>query len=174
MDGSPVKGESIPIRVFLAGYDLTLTMREINKKFSVRYFLNLVLIDTEDRRYFKQQEITLWRKADKTRKSLTPSQAAAIAAAQGQPGQVAGQLQPQASATNPHIPHHLVGQGPSLHAAAMAKEPLGDGDLSNSNSTKKPDESNPIMGLFTEDSSQSGKFLRAIIFGGFSLIKYLS
>lgn len=155
MDGSPVKGESIPIRVFLAGYDLTLTMREINKKFSVRYFLNLVLIDTEDRRYFKQQEITLWRKADKTRKSLTPSQAAAIAAAQGQPGQMAGQLQPQASATNPHIPHHLVGQGPSLHAAAMAKEPLGDGDLSNSNGTKKPDESNPIMGLFTEDSSQS-------------------
>lgn len=153
MDGSPVKGESIPIRVFLAGYDLTLTMREINKKFSVRYFLNLVLIDTEDRRYFKQQEITLWRKADKTRKSLTPSQAAAIAAAQGQPGQMAGQLQPQASATNPHIPHHLVGQGPSLHSAALAKEPLGDGDLSNG--TKKLDESNPIMGLFTEDNSQS-------------------
>lgn len=157
MDGSPVKGESIPIRVFLAGYDLTLTMREINKKFSVRYFLNLVLIDTEDRRYFKQQEITLWRKADKTRKSLTPSQAAAIAAAQGQPGQMAGQLQPQASATNPHIPHHLVGQGPSLHSAALAKEPLGDGDLSNSssNGTKKLDESNPIMGLFTEENSQS-------------------
>lgn len=155
MDGSPVKGESIPIRVFLAGYDLTLTMREINKKFSVRYFLNLVLIDTEDRRYFKQQEITLWRKADKTRKSLTPSQAAAIAAAQGQPP-MAGQLQqPQANATNPHIPHHLVGQGPSLHsaaaAAAMAKEPLGDGDVG----AKKPDENNPIMGLFTEDNSQS-------------------
>lgn len=161
MDGSPVKGESIPIRVFLAGYDLTLTMREINKKFSVRYFLNLVLIDTEDRRYFKQQEITLWRKADKTRKSLTPSQAAAIAAAQGQPGGAlgagVGQLAqpPQANATNPHIPHHLVGQGPSLHAAAMAKEPLGDGDVSSNGGTKKPDESNPIMGLFTEDNSQS-------------------
>lgn len=50
-------GESIPIRVFLAGYDLTPTMRDINKKFSVRYFLNLVLMDTEDRRYFKQQVI---------------------------------------------------------------------------------------------------------------------
>ncbi|KAG8041060.1 hypothetical protein G9C98_002048 [Cotesia typhae] len=36
MDGAPVKGESIPIRVFLAGYDLTPTMRDINKKFSVR------------------------------------------------------------------------------------------------------------------------------------------
>jgi len=68
MDGAPVRGESIPIRVFLAGYDLTPTMRDINKKFSVRYFLNLVLMDTEDRRYFKQQEITLWRKGDKVRK----------------------------------------------------------------------------------------------------------
>lgn len=68
MDGAPVRGESIPIRVFLAGYELTPTMRDINKKFSVRYFLNLVLMDTEDRRYFKQQEITLWRKGDKIRK----------------------------------------------------------------------------------------------------------
>ncbi|XP_062709154.1 vacuolar protein sorting-associated protein 26B-like [Aedes albopictus] len=146
MDGSPVKGESIPIRVFLAGYDLTLTMREINKKFSVRYFLNLVLIDTEDRRYFKQQEITLWRKADKTRKSLTPSQAAAVAAAHGQAGAnaVGGQLAPQASATNPHIPHHLVGQTPVM------KEPLLE-DLN----TRKPEDNNPIMGLFTEDNSQS-------------------
>lgn len=77
MDGAPVKGESIPIRLFLAGnsssqfsisqgvsvlwpsagYDLTPTMRDVNKKFSVRYFLNLVLVDEEDRRYFKQQVI---------------------------------------------------------------------------------------------------------------------
>lgn len=48
-------GESIPIRLFLAGYELTPTMRDINKKFSVRYYLNLVLIDDEERRYFKQQ-----------------------------------------------------------------------------------------------------------------------
>ncbi|XP_026473604.1 vacuolar protein sorting-associated protein 26B-like [Ctenocephalides felis] len=82
MDGAPVKGESIPIRVFLAGYDLTPTMRDINKKFSVRYYLNLVLMDTEDRRYFKQQEITLWRKGDKSRKT---------------------------TAANPHVPSHLVG-----------------------------------------------------------------
>jgi len=69
-----VKGESIPIRVFLAGYDLTPTMRDINKKFSVRYYLNLVLVDEEDRRYFKQQEITLWRKGDRVRKSLLLNQ----------------------------------------------------------------------------------------------------
>lgn len=64
MDGAPVRGESIPIRLFLAGFDMTPTMKDINKKFSVRYHLNLVLVDEEDRRYFKQQEITLWRKPD--------------------------------------------------------------------------------------------------------------
>lgn len=69
MDGAPVKGESIPIRVFLAGYDLTPTMRDINKKFSVRYLLNLVLVDEEERRYFKQQEITLWRKGERMRRA---------------------------------------------------------------------------------------------------------
>ncbi|TRY94143.1 hypothetical protein DNTS_028137 [Danionella cerebrum] len=70
--------ESIPIRLFLAGYELTPTMRDINKKFSVRYYLNLVLIDEEERRYFKQQEITLWRKGDIVRRSM--SQQATIAA----------------------------------------------------------------------------------------------
>lgn len=52
---SGAAGESIPIRLFLAGYEMTPTMRDINKKFSVRYYLNLVLIDEEERRYFKQQ-----------------------------------------------------------------------------------------------------------------------
>ncbi|XP_018017763.1 vacuolar protein sorting-associated protein 26B-like [Hyalella azteca] len=70
MDGAPVRGESIPIRVFLAGYDLTPSMRDINKKFSVRYYLNLVLVDEEERRYFKQQEITLWRKGERLRRPL--------------------------------------------------------------------------------------------------------
>ena len=50
-----VTGESIPIRLFLSGYELTPTMKDINKKFSVRYYLNLVLVDEEERRYFKQQ-----------------------------------------------------------------------------------------------------------------------
>lgn len=48
-------GETIPIRLFLGGFDLTPTFREVNKKFSTRYYLNLVLIDEENRRYFKQQ-----------------------------------------------------------------------------------------------------------------------
>lgn len=54
-------GESIPIRLFLSPYELTPTYRNINNKFSVKYYLNLVLVDEEDRRYFKQQEITIYR-----------------------------------------------------------------------------------------------------------------
>jgi hypothetical protein len=33
----------------------------INNKFSVQYFINLVLTDVEDRKYFKQHEIQLFR-----------------------------------------------------------------------------------------------------------------
>lgn len=62
MDGAPVKGESIPIRLFLSPFDLTPKYRNVGGAFSVRYFLNLVLVDEDNRRYFKQQEIALWRK----------------------------------------------------------------------------------------------------------------
>lgn len=63
MDGAPVKGEVIPVKLSMRGIpaDLTPTYNSINNRFSVRYFLNLVLVDEEDRRYFKQQEIILWR-----------------------------------------------------------------------------------------------------------------
>ena len=61
MDGAPVRGESVPVRVFLGGFNLTPTFRNVNNKFSVKYFLNIVLVDEEDRRYFKQQEVELWR-----------------------------------------------------------------------------------------------------------------
>ena len=64
MDGAPVKGEVIPVKLSLRGIpaDLTPTYTAVNNRFSVRYFINLVLVDEEDRRYFKQQEIILWRK----------------------------------------------------------------------------------------------------------------
>ena len=61
MDGAPARGETIPIRLFMGNLQLTPTLRDVNKKFSCRYYLNLVLIDEENRRYFKQQEITLYR-----------------------------------------------------------------------------------------------------------------
>lgn len=73
-------GETIPIRLFLGGFDLTPTFREVNKKYSTRYYLSLVLIDegtllcprygaplltniVDARRYFKQSEIVLFRQA---------------------------------------------------------------------------------------------------------------
>ena len=64
MDGAPVKGESIPVRLFLENHanTLTPTFNNVNNQFSAKYYLNLVLIDQEDRRYFKQQEIKMWRK----------------------------------------------------------------------------------------------------------------
>ncbi|KAJ6641009.1 Vacuolar protein sorting-associated protein 26 [Pseudolycoriella hygida] len=122
MDGAPVKGESIPIRVFLAGYDLTPTMRDINKKFSVRYFLNLVLMDTEDRRYFKQQEITLWRKADKSRKSALTS------------------------SNNPHVPSHLVGSDGEMMGQQNTSHQSNDGE------DRPEADNDPTMGLFTQES----------------------
>lgn len=64
MDGAPIKGETIPIRLFLSQLPLTPTYRSINNVFSVKYYLNLVLVDEEDRRYFKQQEIVFWRKQE--------------------------------------------------------------------------------------------------------------
>ncbi|KAJ7960453.1 Vacuolar protein sorting-associated [Quillaja saponaria] len=64
MDGSPVRGESIPVRLFLNPFELTPTYRNINNKFSVKYYLNLVLVDEDDRRYFKQQEITVYRQLE--------------------------------------------------------------------------------------------------------------
>jgi len=61
MDGAPVRGECIPIRLFTSNLPLTPTYRGVNNKFSVKYYLNLVLVDQEDRRYFKQQEVVFWR-----------------------------------------------------------------------------------------------------------------
>mmetsp|Transcript_8107 Transcript_8107/g.9293 ORF Transcript_8107/g.9293 Transcript_8107/m.9293 type:complete len:301 (-) Transcript_8107:1903-2805(-) len=63
MDGAPVRGESIPVRLFLSNSKLTPTYSNVNNQFSVKYYLNLVLLDETDRRYFKQQEIQLFRDA---------------------------------------------------------------------------------------------------------------
>lgn len=74
MDGCPVRGEVIPLRMPLAGLDLSPSFSvgggggggpgagSSSGFFSVRYFLNLVLLDEEDRRYFKSQEVTLYRR----------------------------------------------------------------------------------------------------------------
>lgn len=51
-------------RLYLGPYDLTPTHQTVHNKYSVKYYLNLVLVDEEDRRYFKQHEITLFRRQD--------------------------------------------------------------------------------------------------------------
>lgn len=63
MDGSPLRGETIPIRLPLGPFDLTPTFSEVNKCFSASYYLGLVLVDENARRYFKQSEIVLYRQA---------------------------------------------------------------------------------------------------------------
>lgn len=181
MDGAPVRGESIPIRVFLAGYDLAPTMRDINKKFSVRYYLNLVLMDEEDRRYFKQQvnlyiiyifcflnflklyffsmfkmkilfyalfllssfylcflyfvqEITLWRKGEKSRKSQTAS---------------------------PHMPSHLVSAETGFPQGAAQNGPPSvppdSGQLPTNSVTNIEDTPAPIEGMTREEGDGEGE-----------------
>ncbi|KNC50490.1 vacuolar protein sorting-associated protein 26 [Thecamonas trahens ATCC 50062] len=60
-DGAPVHGEAVPIRIFLDDFPLTPTYKNIHNVFSVKYVLNIIVVDDADRRYFKQQEIVLWR-----------------------------------------------------------------------------------------------------------------
>ena len=45
----------------MGGIDLTPTFKSVDNKFSVKYFVNLVLIDEQERKYFKQQEIHFFR-----------------------------------------------------------------------------------------------------------------
>jgi len=74
MDGAPVRGECIPVRLFLKDIkELRPTMQDVANFFSVRYFLNLVLTDEDDRRYYKQQEFFLYRKSDKKHDSIAGS-----------------------------------------------------------------------------------------------------
>ena len=63
MDGCPVKETQIPIWLFLKGVpDLGPTMNKVNNWFSVKYFLDIKIIDEKNRKFFKQHEIILFRK----------------------------------------------------------------------------------------------------------------
>ncbi|WZZ86849.1 hypothetical protein YC2023_115428 [Brassica napus] len=44
----------------------TIDSQNINNKFSVKYYLNLFLVDEEDRCYIKQQEMMLYRLREET------------------------------------------------------------------------------------------------------------
>lgn len=62
MDGCPDKGESIPIRMYMKGVQLAPSYKNIHNRLSVKYWINLILLDEEDRRYFKQTEVVIYRK----------------------------------------------------------------------------------------------------------------
>jgi vacuolar protein sorting-associated protein 26 len=66
IDGTPAKDEVVPVRIYLSAVDawkLTPTCSNVNNKFTVKYFIHLALCDTKGRRFFKQREIILWRRA---------------------------------------------------------------------------------------------------------------
>eukprot|EP00668_Euglena_longa_P033275 GGOE01042817.1.p1 GENE.GGOE01042817.1~~GGOE01042817.1.p1 ORF type:complete len:326 (-),score=50.89 GGOE01042817.1:206-1183(-) len=63
MDGTPIAGEVVPIRLYLNAVPrLTPTYDMVNDTFSVKHYINLVLITGDGKRYFKQQEIVIYRK----------------------------------------------------------------------------------------------------------------
>ena len=98
MDGGPIKNETIPIRFYLKPYELTPTMTNINNRFSVQYFINLVLSDVEDRKYFKQHEIIMHR-IEKKKKPFLLNYAEKILGQNQQQPAGEQQQQPQAEPT---------------------------------------------------------------------------
>ncbi|CAG8236563.1 unnamed protein product [Penicillium salamii] len=113
MDGSPSRGETIPIRLFLGGFDLTPTFRDVNKKYSTRYYLSLVLIDEDARRYFKQSEIVLYRQA--------PEVAPNAQIAQQQ--QIQQQMLLEQQRQQPALPPGSATAGPGRESAPLRQEP---------------------------------------------------
>ena len=70
IDGGPYKNETIPFRFFLEPYNLTPSYTDVAGNFSVRYYLNLIIKDQKNNRYFKQKEIFLYRLYLKNSRSL--------------------------------------------------------------------------------------------------------
>jgi len=65
MDGEPINGETIPVRLHLKPFaltgKLTPTQRAIRKKLNVSFFLKILMVDEDDRQYFQQRKITLYQ-----------------------------------------------------------------------------------------------------------------
>jgi vacuolar protein sorting-associated protein 26 len=76
LDGTPKTGDSMPIRLFLSSYSLSPTMRNIEERFTVKYYLNLVIVDDVGNKYFKQQEVTLYRRDEKAVRTAAVNSAA--------------------------------------------------------------------------------------------------
>lgn len=67
LDGGPIRGETVPIRFHLSSVEgLTPSFVKISNKFSCRYYVNIIIYDEDNKRYFNQHEIGIWRKAKAT------------------------------------------------------------------------------------------------------------
>ncbi|EAL46790.1 vacuolar sorting protein 26, putative [Entamoeba histolytica HM-1:IMSS-B] len=66
MDGAPIKGEKIPIRIPLRGVPLTPSYNNIGGLFSTEYFISVVVIDSDGRRFFSETLIKLYKTDDDT------------------------------------------------------------------------------------------------------------
>lgn len=63
VDGCPEANEVVPVRMFINSYEtLSPTYRDVNNMVSVKYYLKFVVVSEDDKSFFKQQEISLWRK----------------------------------------------------------------------------------------------------------------
>jgi vacuolar protein sorting-associated protein 26 len=63
VDGNPAANEIVPIRMFISNFEnISPSYRELNNIFSVKYFLKFVVINEDDKSFYKQQEVFLWRK----------------------------------------------------------------------------------------------------------------
>lgn len=60
-DGCPVAGQVVQFRMFLVGVPLTPTYKNIHNRLQVKYYFNFVFVDGEGRRYFRQQEVAIYR-----------------------------------------------------------------------------------------------------------------
>ncbi len=63
LDGPAHRGDTIPVHLDLASIapELTPTMSHVNRVFSLRYYVSVILRDAEGRKYYKQVEVHLFR-----------------------------------------------------------------------------------------------------------------
>jgi vacuolar protein sorting-associated protein 26 len=66
MDGCPDQGDVIPFRMGMSGVkNLTPSYQNIHNRLFVRHWFTVTIFDEAGHRYFKQAEITFYRRASK-------------------------------------------------------------------------------------------------------------
>ena len=63
MDGCPTEGDVVPFRMCMRGVKhLTPSYKSIHNRLFVRHWFSVVIFDENGSRFFKQGEITFYRK----------------------------------------------------------------------------------------------------------------